>query len=167
MQMEESVRCEECGLGYVKPIDNGIHNAHHRKWKDVCREYGHIRPYHQREDAKFELREKLRSLQNNLKETASEAKKKGIFKQMMDVQEDLYRVYYERSVESWCLGMMSSRHKKEERHCTFAEYVSLLLGQDEWNNIIFENEVLGMLVKKYGKHKGMTGSYYEGLLEAA
>ena len=162
--MKESVDCE-CGLGYVKPADNAIHNAHHRRWKDACREYGYIRTSKSHDDAKFQLREKLFSLQEELDKTASETKRKGIFRQMMDVQEDLYRVYYERSVYAWCVMLNGKRRK--DRHCTFSEYVSLLLGQKEWDKIVFKKEVLEMLVKKYGKHKGMTGSFYEGRLEAA
>ncbi len=167
MRFEESVRCEVCGFGYVKPIDNRIHNEYHRKWKDLCREYGLVRTYEQREKAKHELRERLFELRDAFESTRSQSKRKSILREMMDVQEDLYRVYYERSVSCWHLGLMSSCHKKEEKHCTYAEYVSLLLGQDSWNDIVFKEEVLNMLVAKYGKRNGMTGSYYEGRLMAA
>ena len=152
------VTCEGCGFTYMAPADNREHMKKHRNWERACRAYLHyLRPYPEREKEKIRQRSIIRELKEELA-SASEKDRMFIIGDLELAYEDLFIVYYERSVLSWI-----AKYGLKSKHCSFNSYMALLLGQDHWKDIIGNDEVYKNLASQYGCIHGMRNgsSYFE------
>jgi len=111
---ERTVRCDECGFGYVFPIDNRIHAKYHYRYLDATYKFGQLLLYHERE----ELKQKSWTI--FFDECSSDAER-------IVAVEQIFQSHFSRSVESnnWDL-----------EHPPFKTYCLMLLDQKHWQDIV-------------------------------
>lgn len=111
---ERTVRCDECGLGYVFPIDNRMHAKYHYRYLDATYKFGPLIFYPEREELKQQ------SWPIFFDGCSSEAER-------ITVVEQLFQSYFSRSVQNnnWDL-----------EHPPLKTYCLMLLDQKHWQNLL-------------------------------
>jgi hypothetical protein len=131
---ERTVRCDECGFGYVHPIDNRIHAKYHYRYLDAVDKFGPLLFYSERERLKRDAYSILFA-------------KGSLVNERVVAVEKLFHAYFSRSVQGSNFGL---------KHPPYENYCAMLLNQQHWEEFLKPfPEVYQQLLQKYGRKEGI------------
>lgn len=150
--------CAECGfpLKREKSLYTKAHLKQHQQWETLCGKYGRIRTCPgQIEDDKSAAWDRQSKWEKRFKNASDKASKDEALAHLVQESENILRCFFERSIDG-------ERYEKAMKHVQFPEYAALILNAEEHWKERFGEEPYKILVKKYGKKKGMQDGYTYG-----
>lgn len=150
--------CAECGfpLKREKSLYTKAHLKHHQQWETLCERFGYIRTCPgEIEDDKRDAWHRQSEWKNEFENAKDKASKDWALDNLVEEAENILRCFFERSI-------LCSPIEKRIKHVQFPEYAALILNAEEHWKERFGEEPYKILVKQYGKKKGMQDGYTYG-----